>query len=93
MSTWGYDFNDPELQDLKSGRVPHKKSFDKPVTMTKNQKLIILRGLNAKASRLRELTREHYNAEGWDIEGHRVAAFLLINEMTDIIDVLRNELT
>lgn len=61
--------------------------------MTKQTQLIILRGLNAKAARLRALTRDHYNADGWDTEAYCKVAAGLYDEIIDMATTLRREAT
>jgi hypothetical protein len=60
--------------------------------MNKQQKLTVLRGLNIKAKRLQTLTRDHYNANGWDTEQSGRDVAKLLDEMSDMITVLRTEL-
>jgi hypothetical protein len=62
------------------------------MAMTKEKKLILLRGLNAKAKRLQTMTRDHYNADGWDHYKTEEDAARLLDEMADMITVLRTEL-
>ena len=60
--------------------------------MSKEQKLILLRGLNAKAKRLQTMTRDHFNASGWDTNFARNDAARLLDEIIDMAGVLRTEL-
>ena len=60
--------------------------------MNKRQKYIILSGRNIKAKKLRTLTIDHYHAGGWDTEQSGKDAARLLDEITDMTDVLRTEL-
>ena len=60
--------------------------------MNKEQKLKLIRGLAAKVKRLQTLTRDHYNADGWDTEQSSKDAARLCDESIDITTILRNEL-
>jgi hypothetical protein len=60
--------------------------------VNKQQKLIILRGLNIKAAKLRTLTTDHYNAGTWDTEQSGKDAARLLDEIIDMSGTLRTEL-
>ena len=62
-------------------------------TMPKATQLVILRGIYAKAARLRTMTRDHFNANGWDTETHGKAAAALYDEIIDMATTLRREAT
>lgn len=84
MTTWGYDFGDPELlRELGGGSVDDKK-----------QKVLIkIRDLNAKAVKIRVLTRDHFNSGRWDTwrSGNDVAR--LLDEAIDLAADIRKDLT
>jgi hypothetical protein len=61
--------------------------------MTKATQLAILNGALIKMTRLRTMTRDHFNAEGWDTETHCKAAAALYDEIIDMANTLRREAT
>jgi hypothetical protein len=61
--------------------------------MNKSQQLIILRGARTKVGRLQILVRTHFNADGWDTEEYGKEAARLIDEIRDMMQALRNEVT
>jgi hypothetical protein len=61
--------------------------------MNKEQKLKLIRGLHAKTLNLRALTRDHFNADGWDTEENGKKAARLLDEIIDMSTLIRNELT
>jgi hypothetical protein len=61
--------------------------------LAKETQLIILRGVGAKVSRLRALTRDHFNSGRWDTETHGKAAAGLYDEIIDMATTLRREAT
>jgi hypothetical protein len=60
--------------------------------VNKQQKLITLRVLNIKAAKLRTLTRDHFNSDGWDTEQSGKDSARLLDEIIDMAGVLRTEL-
>ena len=60
--------------------------------MNKEQKLILLRGAYVKIASLRILTRDHFNSGNWDTEENSNKAARLIDEIADMMTVIRNEL-
>jgi hypothetical protein len=61
--------------------------------MYKEDQLVIQRGVIAKATRLRVLTRDHFNADGWDTEALRKEAVAIYDEIIDMATTLRREAT
>ena len=61
--------------------------------MHKSDQLTILRGVYDKTMRLRVLTRDHYNAEGWDTEASNKEAADVYDEIIDMATTLRREAT
>jgi len=60
--------------------------------VNKEQKLKLLRGAYVKVSLLRTLTRDPFNAGNWDTEENGKKAARLIDEIIDIMTLIRNEL-
>lgn len=60
--------------------------------MTKGEQLKVLRGATIKTIHLRNLIIEHLRPEGWDTKDNEARAAKLLDELADMMQVLRREL-